>query len=309
MVTPAAPASLTTTSYAILGLLAVKPWTTYELAQQMRRALGQFWPRAESKLYEEPKKLVAHGLARATKETTGKRPRTVYSITAKGRRAMAAWVPQPGAGPVLEFEALVKLFYAEHGTKQDILATLDRVRAWSDDRHRDSAGISQGVPRRRRRIPRAPAVARALRPVPRGVRHHGGALDRVGSERRRDVARRHHHRRARARRARSASTTRRGAARTPIAREPGRWGERSPDLVVTAANWARTVSNVRTSAPRSPDEHLHAQNARWRRLIATLTLGPDAIVVLKDVCHLDDDAIIDTLRWAATALLRAAIDD
>ena len=49
------PPALTTTSYAILGLLAVKPWTTYELAQQMRRALGQFWPRAESKLYEEPK--------------------------------------------------------------------------------------------------------------------------------------------------------------------------------------------------------------------------------------------------------------
>ena len=61
----------------------------------------------------------------------------------QGRRAMAAWVPQPGAGPVLEFEALVKLFYAEHGTKHDILATLDCVRAWSDDRHRDSAGISQ----------------------------------------------------------------------------------------------------------------------------------------------------------------------
>ena len=137
----ATPTPLTTTSYAILGLLAVKPWTTYELAQQMRRALGQFWPRAESKLYEEPKKLVAHGLARAAKQTTGKRTRTVYSITAKGRRAMADWVPQPGAGPVLEFEALVKLFYAEHGTKQDILATLDRVRAWSDDRHEDSIGI------------------------------------------------------------------------------------------------------------------------------------------------------------------------
>ena len=40
----ATPTPLTTTSYAILGLLAVKPWTTYELAQQMRRALGQFWP-------------------------------------------------------------------------------------------------------------------------------------------------------------------------------------------------------------------------------------------------------------------------
>lgn len=134
---------MTTTSYAILGLLAVKPWTTYELAQQMRRALGQFWPRAESKLYEEPKKLVAHGLARATKDATGNRPRTVYSITPKGRRAMAAWVPQPSAGPVLEFEALVKIFYAEHGSKQDILATLDGVRAWSAERHNDSIGIAR----------------------------------------------------------------------------------------------------------------------------------------------------------------------
>lgn len=140
---PAKAPALTTTSYAILGLLAVKPWTTYELAQQMRRALGQFWPRAESKLYEEPKKLVAQGLAKATKATTGNRPRTVYSITAKGRRAMAAWVPRPSAGPVLEFEVLVKLFYAEHGSKQDILATLDGVRAWSDQRHEDSGGIAR----------------------------------------------------------------------------------------------------------------------------------------------------------------------
>src|SRR5689334_12969450 len=134
MAKPAAPPALTTTSYAILGLLAIKPWTTYELAQQMGRALGQFWPRAESKLYEEPKKLVAHGLARAAKETVGKRARTVYSITPKGRRALAAWVPSPGAGPALEFEALVKVFFAEHGTKDDLLATIGSVRQWREDR-------------------------------------------------------------------------------------------------------------------------------------------------------------------------------
>jgi DNA-binding PadR family transcriptional regulator len=137
------PSPLTTTSYAILGLLAIQPWTTYELALQMRRALGQFWPRAESKLYEEPKKLVELGLAKAAREATGKRTRTVYSITAKGRRALAQWVPEPGAGPVLECEALVKLFYAEHGSKQDVLATLDAMRAWCDQRMADSAGISR----------------------------------------------------------------------------------------------------------------------------------------------------------------------
>jgi PadR family transcriptional regulator AphA len=68
---------LTTTSYAILGLLAVQPWTTYELAKQMEVSLHNFWPRAERKLYEEPRKLVARGLAEMSRETVGRRPRTV----------------------------------------------------------------------------------------------------------------------------------------------------------------------------------------------------------------------------------------
>ncbi len=135
---------LTSTSYAILGLLSLRSWTPYELAKQMDRALGKFWPRAESKLYEEPKKLVAHGLATATKETQGQRPRTVYSITAKGRRAMREWMPTPAAGPVLEFEGLLKVFFAEHGTKDDVLGVIGAARAWVDESYRQSEGIPEG---------------------------------------------------------------------------------------------------------------------------------------------------------------------
>lgn len=138
------PSELTPTSYALLGLLAVRPWTTYELAQQMDRALGQFWPRAESKLYEEPKKLVAHGLARALADKVGKRPRTVYTITAKGRRALAAWLPTVGEGPVLEFEQLIKVFFAEHGSKDDLLAVIESVRDWTEERATLGAGIARG---------------------------------------------------------------------------------------------------------------------------------------------------------------------
>jgi PadR family transcriptional regulator, regulatory protein AphA len=125
------PSPLTTTSYAILGLLGVKPFTTYELARQMNRALGSFWPRARSKIYEEPKKLVAHGLARPSTDTVGRRPRTTYTITPKGRRALAAWMSGSGAGPVVEFEDLIRVFFAENGSKAQLLETLERVRSWS----------------------------------------------------------------------------------------------------------------------------------------------------------------------------------
>lgn len=121
-------ANLSTTSYAILGLLSLRSWTTYELAEQMKRALGQFWPRAESGIYTEPKKLVAAGLAKSTTEHVGKRARERYEITAAGRKALQQWIPTTGTGPVVEFEQMVKLFFAEHGTKQDLLGHLTRIR-------------------------------------------------------------------------------------------------------------------------------------------------------------------------------------
>src|SRR5262245_6344014 len=118
------PPELTPTSYAVLGLLAFRPWGTYELAQQMDRTLSRFWPRARSKLYEEPKKLVARGLATAADDAVGRRNRTVYTITAKGRRALAGWLAEPGEGPVLEFEQLMKVFFGDHGTTADLRRTL-----------------------------------------------------------------------------------------------------------------------------------------------------------------------------------------
>ena len=112
------------TSYALLGLLSVKSWTTYELAQQVQRSLNWFWPRAERKLYDEPKRLVARGLATAEEEWTGKRKRTVYSITAAGRRALAEWIGEPSAPPAWENEAMVKVFFADAGSLADLRGAL-----------------------------------------------------------------------------------------------------------------------------------------------------------------------------------------
>lgn len=93
----------TTTSYPMLGLLAVKPCSAYELAQQMPRALGLLRPRA----------------------------RTVYTITAKGRRARGVGSDAGfGAGPGVRVARQGVLCRARH--RQTEWAS-DVVAAWPDD--------------------------------------------------------------------------------------------------------------------------------------------------------------------------------
>ncbi|GAC1416173.1 MAG: hypothetical protein NVSMB57_11560 [Actinomycetota bacterium] len=134
---------LTSTSFAVLGLLAVKPWTSYELAKQIDVAMARFWPRARSKVYEEPKKLVALGLARSADDPVGKRPRTVYAITPKGRRALARWLDDPAAGPVIEFEVLLKVFVGTYGSKTALLSTIRSARAWAVEKASDDVLIGE----------------------------------------------------------------------------------------------------------------------------------------------------------------------
>jgi PadR family transcriptional regulator, regulatory protein AphA len=120
---------LTTTAYALLGLLCTRPYSPYELAQQMKRDLHFCWPRAERAIYYEPKRLVALGLVSAEKEPTGRRPRTVYSITPDGRRAFTEWLELGAAAPPeLECEALVRATFAHRGSKRALLEVLAELR-------------------------------------------------------------------------------------------------------------------------------------------------------------------------------------
>lgn len=122
---------LNTTSYALLGLLSVRPWTTYELAKQVRRSLHWFWPRAERKLYDEPKELARQGLAHVEERFTGKRRSRTYSITPEGRAALAGWLSEPPAAPVIEFEGMVKIFFADIGGLDQLRTTIERIEAES----------------------------------------------------------------------------------------------------------------------------------------------------------------------------------
>jgi PadR family transcriptional regulator, regulatory protein AphA len=119
---------VTTTSYAVLGLLCLRSWSAYELTQQMARSMRFMWPRAESGIYREPQKLVELGYATAREEAAGPhRTKLVYSATAEGRRALKRWLGDPSAPPQFESEALVKFFFADLGSKDDALRLMDEL--------------------------------------------------------------------------------------------------------------------------------------------------------------------------------------
>jgi DNA-binding PadR family transcriptional regulator len=119
-----------TTSHALLGLLALRPaWPTYALAQQLRRHMRFFWPRAESRIYDEAKRLVERGLARAQPEAAGRRIRTIYSITPAGRRALDRWLATPPRETTLECEPLLRVLLADFCTREQLRLALDQVRA------------------------------------------------------------------------------------------------------------------------------------------------------------------------------------
>ena len=115
----------TTASYALLALLAVQPWSGYELTKQARRSLRYVWPSSEAHLYREQRRLVRLGWARVEKERAGGRSRNRYTITPDGRKALRAWLRTEPSGPVVQMEGLLRLFFADHGRVEDLVRSLD----------------------------------------------------------------------------------------------------------------------------------------------------------------------------------------
>jgi DNA-binding PadR family transcriptional regulator len=112
-------------TYGLLGMLAVRSWTGYELTQQLRRSLRFVWSSSEGHLYREQKRLVELGWATVEVEASGARSRKRYLITPTGEAALLDWLTTAPQEPHFEIEGLLRLFFADHGTIGDMVASLE----------------------------------------------------------------------------------------------------------------------------------------------------------------------------------------
>lgn len=121
---PASPAA-----FGLLGLLASRSWTGYELTQQVRRSLRYVWPVSEGHLYREQGRLVDEGWVTITEEPAGRRTRKRYTITDAGRAALRAWLATPPEEPHLQVEGVLRAFYADQGTTTDLVDAMTATAA------------------------------------------------------------------------------------------------------------------------------------------------------------------------------------
>ena len=131
-----------TTANAILGLLALRPeWSTWDLTREMRRNLRFFWPRAESRVYDELRRLSDAGLVETRHEHTGRRRRTICAITERGRQQLTAWLDTPPRAAYLESEPLLRLLLGNLGDEPQLRRAIEQVRADA----RDVVEVANGI--------------------------------------------------------------------------------------------------------------------------------------------------------------------
>jgi DNA-binding PadR family transcriptional regulator len=120
---------LSTTEFAVLGLLASGERSGYELKTAAEAGVGYVWTAAKSQIYAVLPRLVAGGLATSRRVTQDRRPdKSVYRITKRGEEAFRAWLEEPVAGYGPRSPFLLKVFFGDYMSREALVAHLERRR-------------------------------------------------------------------------------------------------------------------------------------------------------------------------------------
>src|SRR5918999_158925 len=127
---PMEPDALRTTSYAVLGLLAIRPMSGYELTAFAAMSVGHFWPMHRSLIYRELGSLERAAYVAGTDVVQQRVPdKRVFALTEAGRRVLEAWLATPGFEPArYKNEFLVKFFFASRMDPAHLRRLLDDQR-------------------------------------------------------------------------------------------------------------------------------------------------------------------------------------
>jgi DNA-binding PadR family transcriptional regulator len=100
---------LTDLSYVVMNLIGRDGAGPHDLVQMARRGQRLYWAGAESKIYEQPKRLEKLGYLTSEKTPGRTRERTHYRLTDKGMQALQQWLALPSHFPRIQNEAAIRV--------------------------------------------------------------------------------------------------------------------------------------------------------------------------------------------------------
>jgi DNA-binding PadR family transcriptional regulator len=97
----------------VLGLLALRPRSGYDIKAVVDRSTRFFWAASYGQIYPELKRLEEERLVEGEDRPNGGRNRRVYSLTPAGRGALVEWLLGDTVTIELRDESLLRLFFAD----------------------------------------------------------------------------------------------------------------------------------------------------------------------------------------------------
>lgn len=95
--------------HAVLGLLAERPASGYDLMKLFETSLANVWPATQSQVYGELAKLASSGLLKVSAE--GPRGRKEYAITEEGLTELRHWLTETEPERIRRSETLLRVFF------------------------------------------------------------------------------------------------------------------------------------------------------------------------------------------------------
>src|SRR6476660_6532252 len=114
----------TAVTWVVLGLVALKPRSGYEIKRIVDRAIRHFWAASYGQIYPELRRLEERGWITGIDAARGGRSRRVYRITSEGRAALVGWLHGRETRIELRDESLLRLFFADQLPPEEGLGLL-----------------------------------------------------------------------------------------------------------------------------------------------------------------------------------------
>jgi DNA-binding PadR family transcriptional regulator len=145
---------MSTTPYAILGLLSIEPMSGYDIRRNLAESLSYFWSESYGQIYPSLRKLEAARLiAPARQAAPDTRRRKLYTLTAAGRERLRTWLAEPPRPQPPRNELLLKLFFGRQAPPGACAAHLRRLRVQQERMTVTLEGLERQLRRERRGHP------------------------------------------------------------------------------------------------------------------------------------------------------------